>query len=1483
MNTATRTTAAPTGTERRSPGLIARAAQRALAARRQPPAAQLSDSAAEGAADRAPLVPEAGERVALPYRTALEERFGRSLGDIDVYAGPRSAHALQRLGAVAATTGRSIVLARPDASMAVVAHEIAHVLQARRLTAGDARPGPIEPAGSRAEREATVVAAGEARSTHGPVEITEGLSPGATALLRQSAPPTTPTAETPMLSLGANPAVPALEAAPSQPAAQVAPAPSPTASVPATATPAAAQPTDAGVPVAAEPAAALPDVAPTAAATAPMADPAQAAAQQAAAAAAQEAIAAAATPADRLRAYAAAPPSVKATQTATLSSGMAQLAADEGKAVQAGVPAVQVALPGAPALAQTPASTPAPAAPAAATELVPPPAPAAAPPVIETPEVLGAFRPASDAGAPLALASNAPPETLAARIDDSLAAVPTADTEVPRTAGAPPPIALEGESDPARVRELDEKGRAQGAGARDAAARAVREGPGPEHIKPVALEAAGELPTAEVAAHPAAPAPAGPEQFAAMQLPPDVQASFDQQQGPAMEQSLAGAVAETDKAAADRDVARQEALDQAHAGEEQLRKDAESGRAEAVTTARGKITTARDQTLAAQDAELARVEGDASKRKQADATAVQREVDGGRKTIDADFAKADTDIKTEVTSGEQKATAEKQKAERDAQKQSWWDRAVDFVKSAISSLVAAVGKIFDAVRAAVNKVLDAVKKAALAVIAGVAKFVKAAIAAFGEFLKAAITGLIGQIFPGLAAKLNSLIDSAVALAQKAVDVVADKLSKGVSALVEGLRAGLNKVIDVFQAGVDFAVGLAVAAITGDWGALFRKVLEAVLRLVGVEPEQFYAFVGRAEETLGIIVNNPLGFVGNLAAAVKGGIVAFAGNIGTHLKEGVVGWLTGALGPAGITIPKTFDLVGVLDLARQILGLTWENLKAKAVKLIGEKNVERIEQAASWIGTLVTEGWSGLWTRIMADLASLRDAVFDGIRTFIQERVIMSAITKLASLLNPVGAIVQLVLAAWNLFTFLRDQLARLVELVRTVVDTIGDIARGILDKSMKAVEGVLGRLLPLAIDLLARLIGLGNVGGKVREILEKVRGAVDKAIDKLIAKVVGLFKGGKGKGGKDAAATGRITEAEHPAYAEKAFKLLEEKSGDKMDPAELKPIASGLEPGLTKALAPGIKLTFLFTGGPDDAADGDVQITVRIAPNTTNALKHKKGSKASGLAEIGEISLHGAQRRRYRGGDKLLEGESEHVIPYAVAVKFLQAAGFENAKVRAKNRAFDKALTTIVIYERAARIKTKTDNPSSEAFGQNSDAILKDISGSRAGYDEADSTNIDTKKLDAAWDKLTALLTKEKTSRVKATNKAVSEEHGEAYKKTKRGAARGEKSPTPVDVLVSSAAAKEYQDILAIAEQTFQAVKRSQTPDRLAVITRITLAQLNDAKAWPAGALAMIENLGARTAQKVADSRAAKKFASVDDLTGRKLGITQAFLKRVKP
>ncbi|OAN38273.1 hypothetical protein A6A03_05125 [Chloroflexus islandicus] len=1076
---------------------------RAPAPARRPPAPAR-------AADVAALLAQAAAQpaIALPHRDALAARFGHQLDQIAVYAGPPAQAALALLQAEALTHQGAIFLADPHPPLELVAHEVVHVLQmkggtratgpqpAEAAIAGEGvgRPEdgavrhetPIVPATAPAEREATTLAAQAQRVSTPltpPLAVTTTLPPAAVALRRATtpAPPTDePAAATFRRIAEREPAPPAQTVAPPTPESQPAPASLP---------PPAIEPD--------QPPFELPPP------PAPGVSAADVAAQQAAQAQAAAALTAAEGPEAFMAAFAAAPPTVKAQHAATLGSETDRLAKAEQTAFSAGLPdlhaqlTAQVETPP-PLAVVSPDARPLDLDVAGAVPRV------ALPP---TPDP-GRYTANDRVTADVSRLMSGESDDRAANLAERLREVNTRDSEIITSPGAPPRVPLTEGADPAQLDEQITEGVAQSRQMRDEAAQAVINGPGPEQAQPIALAEA--YPVGELA-QPAitAPAmPAEPQAYLELGLPPEVQTAFDQQQQAAMEASLAEARTQVDEASAERDQQRAEAVADAQAQAREQSARADEQQRTGVIEARAQIQDARQETLEAQRDAVADIEQQATTERANRRRAIDERVRTDEAQIEQHYESAERDARAEVANGERQAEAERQRSERAATEQSWWDRAVNFVRDAFAALTRAIGAIFAAVRRAVNAILDAAKALAMRIIDAAAAFVNGLIAAFGELLKGLVDTLIGSIFPELAARLNAAIDSAVAFAQRVVTAAAEGLKAGIAALVEGLRAGLNAIINVYQAAINAALSIAQAVLTGDWAALARMALEAVLKVAGIDPEAFYQFIGRAQETFQLILDDPGGFAGHLVDAFLNGVRRFADNFLTHLQAGIIGWLTGALGGAGITLPERFDLMGVLSLIQQILGLTWERLRERAVRLIGERAVAVIEFVASYLRTLIDGGWDALWQRIRDDLGSLRDMVLDSIKRFLLERIVMAAITRLATMFNPVGAIVNLILAAYNLFTFLRDQLARIIEVVQTVVNAIGDIARGIIQPAAQRVEETLARLLPLAIDLLARLLGLGNVGAKVREIIERVRGVVDRALDRLIDRVRNMFRGG---------------------------------------------------------------------------------------------------------------------------------------------------------------------------------------------------------------------------------------------------------------------------------------------------------------------------------------------------------------------------------------
>ncbi len=301
------------------------------------------------------------------------------------------------------------------------------------------------------------------------------------------------------------------------------------------------------------------------------------------------------------------------------------------------------------------------------------------------------------------------------------------------------------------------------------------------------------------------------------------------------------------------------------------------------------------------------------------------------------------------------------------------------------------------------------------------------------------------------------------------------------------------------------------------GALsgFIEAIGEVIKMLMEFKAKLMALLKKGEDTIKLIIADPIGFLSNLIAAIKQGLNQFVGNIWTHLKAGFMQWLFGALASAGIAIPSDLSLPSILKLVLSVLGLTYERLRAKAVKLIGERNVKILEKLFEYVKTLITEGPAALWEKVKADLSNLKAMVIDAIQDWIVTTIVKAAISKLVTMFNPAGAIVQAVIAIYNTVMFLIERASQIMAFVEAVINSVSAIAQGAIGGAANWIEQSLARMIPLLIGFLARLIGLGGISQKIKDIITKVQGAVDKAIDKVIAKIVATVKKLFGKGGKE--------------------------------------------------------------------------------------------------------------------------------------------------------------------------------------------------------------------------------------------------------------------------------------------------------------------------------------------------------------------------------
>jgi len=755
---------------------------------------------------------------------------------------------------------------------------------------------------------------------------------------------------------------------------------------------------------------------------------------------------------------------------------------------------------------------------AARVEIAPGKQPAALPLPAPTPALRSTEN--SEASKKLAATTGQDPAALqqdGARLIEGLSTGADVETDP----GPPPPVPLTEGADPARAADAEKDSSEAAEKTRTDASQAIVKGPGPAQVQPAKLDVEHKVPPTSPGAMPGLESMPGMDQVTGWKLDPKAAAAFDRQAQPKMAEHLGRSKAELGRAETQRKTDREAAVKDGRSKVAAANTQADAKQAKHVGDVRDQIVGEQKETLQKQRDAVAGLRKDTAGQRTETLDAVDGRVKNDQKTIGEDFKQAKTDAQKEQKKSEIEANAEKDKASRESKNKSWWDKAVDFVKDAIDKVAKAIDGILSALKKSVGAILDKVKKAAFELIDKARKWINEKLDQFGAWLKKAVTALLGDLFPELTKKINAFIDKKIEQAKAAVNAVADGLKKAVSALVDGLKKALDKVIDGFRAAVKAAAALAKALVSGDWAAVAQMLLEGILALLGIDPAEFYAFIAKIKNTIGKIVDAPGVFVGHLISAVIQGFRQFTDKILDYLKAGILQWLFGAVAEGGITLPKKFDIAGVLDLVLQVLGLTKARLRAKAVKLIGEKNVERIEFVWQFISAAIEGGLSGLWEKIKEFLGGLWDMVIGAAQQWLITTLVKKAIVKLVSLFNPLGAIIQLILTAWDVYLWVRDNAKRIVELVRAVVDSVAEIAAGAIAKAAGWIEGALGKLVPIAINLLANIIGLGGIGEKIKEIITGIQNAVDKAIDSLINKVVGFFKGV----GKKEAAAGTLDES----------------------------------------------------------------------------------------------------------------------------------------------------------------------------------------------------------------------------------------------------------------------------------------------------------------------------------------------------------------------
>ncbi len=340
---------------------------------------------------------------------------------------------------------------------------------------------------------------------------------------------------------------------------------------------------------------------------------------------------------------------------------------------------------------------------------------------------------------------------------------------------------------------------------------------------------------------------------------------------------------------------------------------------------------------------------------------------------------------------------------------------------------------------------------------------------------------------GIQEKFDDLEQSVDDKQDELIDSLANKYNESLEAVdarIEEMKAANRGLID-----------MALDAVVG--------VIKTILKIKNM----LMNLLSSALEIIGTIVKDPIGFLGMLIKGVGQGLKNFVGNIGQHLQSGLIGWLTGSLGPIGIQIPDDlFSLSGIFNLVAQILGITWDFVRRKAVKLLGEPVVKVVETGVEIFQVIRRDGAAGLWEYIKEEFNNLKETVIDAIKEMVITKVIEAGIKWMLGLLSPAGAFVKAAMMIIDIVKFFIERGSQIIEMVRAFIEGVKAIASGNVSKVSEAIENALKMALPVVIGFLASLLGITGLTQKVQKIIKKIRKKIDKAITKMILKVKKTFK-----------------------------------------------------------------------------------------------------------------------------------------------------------------------------------------------------------------------------------------------------------------------------------------------------------------------------------------------------------------------------------------
>ncbi|WP_326678582.1 hypothetical protein [Streptomyces sp. NBC_01237] len=480
-------------------------------------------------------------------------------------------------------------------------------------------------------------------------------------------------------------------------------------------------------------------------------------------------------------------------------------------------------------------------------------------------------------------------------------------------------------------------------------------------------------------------------------------------------------------------------------------------------------------------------------KKRAEVTAkLQKVYDGTKKDVEETLSGLDKKVDTAFTTGEKSArdafTADhkrRMKKYKDKRYSGWTGKA-RWVKDKFAGLPKEANNLYQEARKLYVSQMQTVISAVADLIGTELGRAKARIAKGRTELKAEVDKLPADLkqFGEEAAKdfAGKFDDLEATVNEKSEQLVQDLANK--------YTAALNKIDEEIKKLQEANKGLIDKA---------KDAIAGTIKTINELRKLLLDILAKAASAVMKIIKDPIGFLGNLVKAVGAGLNLFISNITEHLKTGVVSWLLGTALKAGLELPARFDLKGIIQLIGSLLGLTWDNIRARVTrKGVPDEAMTAVETSVPVAKNIAREGPAGAAKEIQAETGDLKATILQKLTSYLIPTVIIAGITWILSLLNPASAFIRAVKGIIDIVTFIVTQGAQIADFVNAVLDAVIAIANGGAAGVPKLIEAALATSVPLLIGFLASLLGIGSLANKVKSVFHAVSRPVNRAIDKIV-------------------------------------------------------------------------------------------------------------------------------------------------------------------------------------------------------------------------------------------------------------------------------------------------------------------------------------------------------------------------------------------------